>query len=78
MILKKLFSDCQIGILIDLIISIHQAIGTDTGKISEKRGKSESIENTGAGNGIRTRDPRLGKTIRVFQIGTDFPPFLYF
>ena len=21
----------------------------------------ESIENTGAGNGIRTRDPRLGK-----------------
>ena len=36
---------------------------TDTGKISEKRGKSESIENTGAGNGIRTRDPRLGKAI---------------
>ena len=36
---------------------------TDTGKISEKRGKSETIENTGAGNGIRTRDPRLGKAM---------------
>ena len=54
---------------------------TDTREILRIGGElkiAESIENTGAGNGIRTRDPRLGKTIRIFQIGTDFPPFLYF
>ncbi|EAY56459.1 MAG: probable phage integrase [Leptospirillum rubarum] len=37
---------------------------TDTGKISGKGGKSEIVENTGAGNGIRTRDPRLGKAFK--------------
>ena len=41
-------------------------IGTDTKKILtiEREPKiAEGIDNTGAGNGIRTRDPRLGKAI---------------
>ena len=45
---------------------------TDTTKFLRIEGGpkiAESIENTGAGNGIRTRDPRLGKVIFDQSLG---------
>ena len=43
-------------------------IGTDTKEILTIEGPpkiAEILDNTGAGNGIRTRDPRLGKAIKL-------------
>ena len=54
---------------------------TDTREILRIGGEpkiAESIENTGAGNGIRTRDPRLGKTILGSNLRAGFPQFPYF